>query len=780
MNGNISILLEVVDKGSAELQKFQANLERTKTQVLGLAKNLGVAGAAMAGAAAAGVAAMVKAGIDLADAMGEAAERAGVSTESFSALAYAAKMSGSSMEGVEAGLTKLSNAIIEAQNPTSEMANAFKALGVSTVDTEGKLRKADEVFRDIAERFKNAPAGPEKTAIAMQIFGKAGADLIPMLNSGKAGLEEFRKEAEELGLVLDTQTTANAGAFNDTIDKLGLAVTGMGIKIGKELTPTLEVLANEFTNARKEGSAFSDFARGVGIVFREIVKISATAINNVVVFGKGLGALAAAGAAALSGDFKAIGTILNEYKSDVNALNASNEAFKKSVDASANAVVNETKATADNNKGKEQAITYRKKNTEAANKESDAFKKALESLLKEADGYKDLTAVQKVNQQIREGAYKNFSEEHKKELLATAEKIDANRRLTNTITAQARVSDSLAMTRLPDSINVADAQERLNLLLSSGEDLSADKIAVYTALAAETAKAYADLMSLGRQIETAKALNQQKVVEQLKAEYAAQEKLIKQQRDGRGERTKQIIVQQGLNREAQNFTELIDNQRESSRLLAEKQEQVVAWYQKGVISAQEYAVAMERIRYANFDLVKQQLTEVDKKATEMATSLRSAFSDTFFDMMQGNFKNLGDRFKKLIDRMVADALAAQLAKALFGDFMQSGKVSGAAGNALSSIASGFMSMFRAGGGTVASGTPYIVGEIGPELFVPKTSGTIIPANVTAAMAGGAANNLTVNVTAMDSQSVLAAMDKIKRPLAEMMVGTSRTYNLGVR
>ena len=86
-------------------------------------------------------------------------------------------------------------------------------------------------------------------------------------------------------------------------------------------------------------------------------------------------------------------------------------------------------------------------------------------------------------------------------------------------------------------------------------------------------------------------------------------------------------------------------------------------------------------------------------------------------------------------------------------------------------------------GSGTTGSPYIVGEIGPELFVPKTSGTIIPANVTAALGAagsGSSNTLQVNVTAMDSQDVLRAMDKIKRPLAQMMSGTNRTYNLGGR
>jgi hypothetical protein len=147
--------------------------------------------------------------------------------------------------------------------------------------------------------------------------------------------------------------------------------------------------------------------------------------------------------------------------------------------------------------------------------------------------------------------------------------------------------------------------------------------------------------------------------------------------------------------------------------------------------------------------------------------------DFFFDLMQGEITNLGDRFKKMLDRMVADALAANLAEALFGKgFSKSGNIGGWIGSAL-----GWLGGARAVGGNVNAGTPYMVGENGPEIFRPSMSGNIIPTN--RLMAGGSTSGIVnFNITAMDSQDVMRALEKNKRQISEMVIGTTRTYNLG--
>src|SRR5690606_26601251 len=81
----------------------------------------------------------------------------------------------------------------------------------------------------------------------------------------------------------------------------------------------------------------------------------------------------------------------------------------------------------------------------------------------------------------------------------------------------------------------------------------------------------------------------------------------------------------------------------------------------------------------------------------------------------------------LMKRMAAEALAAQLAQQMFGDFAKTGKLGGWFGAGLSALG-GLFGGGRAAGGPVMAGTTYLVGERGPEVFTPKTSGHITPSH----------------------------------------------------
>ncbi len=121
--------------------------------------------------------------------------------------------------------------------------------------------------------------------------------------------------------------------------------------------------------------------------------------------------------------------------------------------------------------------------------------------------------------------------------------------------------------------------------------------------------------------------------------------------------------------------------------------------------------------------IKESTNEMNQFAIQAARNMQDAFSDFFFDVMQGKFDNLVDSFKATIDRMVAEALASKLSSALFGDFGESGKLGGLVGSALSWVTGIFG--FAEGGiitepifGIGASGRRYLFGERGPEEIRP--------------------------------------------------------------
>ncbi|GHB95906.1 phage tail tape measure protein [Thermomonas carbonis] len=228
------------------------------------AKKFGaVAGAAVAGAAVA-ISAGVKQAIDYADQLNDMNQRLGVSAEALSGWAYAAKQSGTDIDSLGIGLKKLAKNMAEALDPKSSQGKLFDALGVSVVDAQGKLRDVEDVLPAIAARFKELDNATQESALAMDLFGKSGTDLLEFLNQGQDGIESLRDRARELGVELDGDTLRAADQFNDKMGDIWAISEGLFLKLAEDLLPSLDRLATMFQNAAKEGQAAGGALDSVG------------------------------------------------------------------------------------------------------------------------------------------------------------------------------------------------------------------------------------------------------------------------------------------------------------------------------------------------------------------------------------------------------------------------------------------------------------------------------------------------------------------------------------
>jgi lambda family phage tail tape measure protein len=221
------------------MQGLEGQIKNTN-QAAGLLV-MGIKGLAAA-AVTSGVVALAKSAIDLADDMRDLSQRTGVSIQSLGQFKIAAELSGSSLEGVAKGLTFLNKNMVAAATGADGAAAAFKTIGVATNDAQGNLRSADQVFLDIADRFATLRDGPEKAALAMKIFGKAGAELIPILNLGSEEIQRF-------GLNISQDFADKADAFNDQLGIANAQLTNLTIQIGSALLPVLNGLVLTLTQS---------------------------------------------------------------------------------------------------------------------------------------------------------------------------------------------------------------------------------------------------------------------------------------------------------------------------------------------------------------------------------------------------------------------------------------------------------------------------------------------------------------------------------------------------
>lgn len=230
---------------------------QAKQRLDSIAKNAKIAGAAIGAAfvaAAAATALAVKKSIDNMDDMSKLAQSTGVAIESLTALGYAGDLAGVPIETLGANMVKLTKNMSDAAKGTGDAKDAFAAMGVSVTDANGKLKSSDDMLGELADKFSSYKDGAEKTALAVAIFGRSGAQMVPMLNAGSEGLKQATDEAQRFGQVISQEAATAAENFNDNISRLQLIQEGWVNQLAASVLPQL----NNFIQLLVDGASSSD------------------------------------------------------------------------------------------------------------------------------------------------------------------------------------------------------------------------------------------------------------------------------------------------------------------------------------------------------------------------------------------------------------------------------------------------------------------------------------------------------------------------------------------
>jgi hypothetical protein len=200
----------------------------------------------------------IRSAIDAADETNKMAQKIGVAVKDVAGLQLAFRQAGIEGGALQTSMSKLSVAIANGND-------ALVAMNINTRNTDGTLKSTRQVLGEVADKFKLYEDGASKTALAVQLFGRAGADLIPLLNAGSDSLDQFDEMARKLGLTLTAETAARAEKFNDTLDLMGQGFKGISMQVAADLLPTLEGLADQFFASMTEGDRLKRIAEGLSI-----------------------------------------------------------------------------------------------------------------------------------------------------------------------------------------------------------------------------------------------------------------------------------------------------------------------------------------------------------------------------------------------------------------------------------------------------------------------------------------------------------------------------------
>jgi undecaprenyl pyrophosphate synthase len=256
----------------ADDSKFRKVIGTVKGTLLGVAstaKAAGLAiskamfatgiGAIISGVSAAAAAVMqfssMGAGID------DVAKRTGASAEGLSQLKYAAEQSGATLEDVEKGMRKLGDVTTQAANGSKSAQEALAKVG-ATAEQLSTMRPEDRLLA-IVQGLSQITDPAERASVAMDVLGKSGANLLPMMEDGAAGVAAMMAEADALGLTLSGPQAEAAAAFDDAFAKLSATFSTFAKVVGSALAPVLADVMNFISGAIPVAMQFANVIGGV-------------------------------------------------------------------------------------------------------------------------------------------------------------------------------------------------------------------------------------------------------------------------------------------------------------------------------------------------------------------------------------------------------------------------------------------------------------------------------------------------------------------------------------
>ena len=222
------------------LQKMDGAIDSAKANLIKMT--------AAATAAAVGIFKLTESTAKYGDEVAKTAVQIGVTTDELQEMSHVAALGGASQSEFTNGIRKFSRSLAEARDGQALYMDSFKKLGMTEDEVNDKTIGTVDLMTKLADKFKVMPAGADKTALAMELFGRAGTKMIPMFNQGSEAIEKYRQEARDLGVVMGEDALKNSEAFVDAQHRLQQVVLGVRNAIGSKLLPMFIELFDKFRN----------------------------------------------------------------------------------------------------------------------------------------------------------------------------------------------------------------------------------------------------------------------------------------------------------------------------------------------------------------------------------------------------------------------------------------------------------------------------------------------------------------------------------------------------
>jgi hypothetical protein len=251
---NIARLQDDMNKATRSVGGAMSSIEKSvgfaQKALLGL--GVGVSFAALVG--------QVNKAIDTLAKLDDMAQKTGSSVENLSRLQKVASQFGQDFGAVDTAISKLSKGLAGIDDAGGKTAKALQAIGISAQFV--KTNDPSQVMVQVAKNLQNYSDGAEKAALATDLFGKAGVEILPYLNDLAENVDKYTGSTAE--------AASKAAAFQDALGGFKVKFEEASTSIATSLLPAFDQIISKFNEAVKEGGLLLGIIKSIG----EIGKIS--------------------------------------------------------------------------------------------------------------------------------------------------------------------------------------------------------------------------------------------------------------------------------------------------------------------------------------------------------------------------------------------------------------------------------------------------------------------------------------------------------------------------
>jgi hypothetical protein len=178
--------------------------------------------------------------IRLGDSLDKTAQQVGLTTQELQAFSHAAELGGVDSAAFANGMGQLQRKAYDASTGLQEAEDSFAALGIEVLDSSGELKTGSQLLNEVADGLQNTENSTTRTALSMELMGRSGRRLLPMLTSGSEGLAQMAGELDELGGGASDQMIQQSVALTDNLTRFRVRLLSIRSALATRFLPVID------------------------------------------------------------------------------------------------------------------------------------------------------------------------------------------------------------------------------------------------------------------------------------------------------------------------------------------------------------------------------------------------------------------------------------------------------------------------------------------------------------------------------------------------------------